>query len=35
MAIYEHLMEHDGEGAAAAMQEHIRGTWQLRRLKRA
>ncbi len=35
VAIYEHLMQHDREGAAAAMQEHIRGTWQLRRLKRA
>jgi DNA-binding FadR family transcriptional regulator len=34
VAIYEHLRAHDGDGAAAAMQEHIRGTWQLRKLKR-
>jgi DNA-binding FadR family transcriptional regulator len=33
-AIYERLRQHDGDGAAAAMQEHIRGTWTLRRLKR-
>jgi DNA-binding FadR family transcriptional regulator len=35
VAIYEHLRQHDGDAAAAAMQEHIRGTWQLRKLKRA
>jgi DNA-binding FadR family transcriptional regulator len=35
VAIYEHLMQHDGDAAAAAMQEHIRGTWELRKLKRA
>jgi DNA-binding FadR family transcriptional regulator len=33
--IYEHLRRHDGDAAAAAMQEHIRGTWELRRIKRA
>ena len=33
-AIYERLLEHDAEGAAAAMQEHIRGTWTLRKPKR-
>jgi DNA-binding FadR family transcriptional regulator len=33
-AIYQHLLRHDGDGAGAAMQEHIRGTWQLRKLKR-
>lgn len=35
VAIYEQLQRHDGDGAAAAMQEHIRGTWTLRKLKRA
>jgi DNA-binding FadR family transcriptional regulator len=35
VAIYEHLSQHDGDGAAAAMQEHIRGTWELRKRKRA
>lgn len=35
VAIYEHLLRHDGDGAAAAMQEHIMGTWLLRKLKRA
>jgi DNA-binding FadR family transcriptional regulator len=34
IAIYEHLRQHDGDAAAAAMQEHIRGTWELRKLKR-
>jgi DNA-binding FadR family transcriptional regulator len=34
-AIYERLLEHDAEGAAAAMQEHIRGTWTLRKPKPA
>lgn len=34
VAIYEQLRRHDGDGAAAAMQEHIRGTWTLRKLKR-
>jgi DNA-binding FadR family transcriptional regulator len=33
--IYERLAQRDGEGAASAMQEHIRGTWELRKLKRA
>jgi DNA-binding FadR family transcriptional regulator len=33
-AIYERLLEHDAEGAAAAMQEHITGTWTLRKPKR-
>jgi GntR family galactonate operon transcriptional repressor len=32
-AIYERLLEHDAEGAAAAMREHIRGTWTLRKPK--
>jgi DNA-binding FadR family transcriptional regulator len=35
VTIYEHLRQRDGEAAAAAMQEHIRGTWQLRKLKRS
>jgi DNA-binding FadR family transcriptional regulator len=35
VAIYEHLLRHDADGATAAMQEHIRGTWTLRKLKRA
>jgi DNA-binding FadR family transcriptional regulator len=35
IAIYEHLLRRDGVGAAAAMQEHIKGTWTLRKLKRA
>jgi DNA-binding FadR family transcriptional regulator len=34
-AIYERLLHHDADGAAAAMQEHIRGTWRLRKPKRA
>jgi DNA-binding FadR family transcriptional regulator len=34
-AIYEQLLRHDPDGAAAAMQEHIRGTWTLRKRKRA
>ena len=33
-AIYERLQQRDAEGAAAAMQEHIRGTWTLRKPKR-
>jgi DNA-binding FadR family transcriptional regulator len=32
-AIYEQLRRHDPEGAAAAMQEHIRRTWTLRKPK--
>jgi DNA-binding FadR family transcriptional regulator len=35
VAIYERLFARDGDGAAAAMQEHIRGTWTLRKVKRA
>jgi DNA-binding FadR family transcriptional regulator len=35
VAIYDRLLERDAEGAAAAMQEHIRGTWTLRKVKRA
>jgi DNA-binding FadR family transcriptional regulator len=34
-AIYERLVERDAEGAAAAMQDHIRGTWTLRKPKRS
>jgi DNA-binding FadR family transcriptional regulator len=34
-AIYERLLQRDAEGAAAAMHEHIRGTWTLRKPKRA
>jgi DNA-binding FadR family transcriptional regulator len=34
-AIYERLQEHDADGAAAAMHEHIRGTWTLRKPKPA
>lgn len=34
IAIYEHLGRHDGDGAAAAMAEHILGTWTLRKQKR-
>ena len=34
-AIYEQLRRRDPEGAAAAMQEHIRGTWTLRKPRRA
>jgi DNA-binding FadR family transcriptional regulator len=33
MAIYEQLRRRDAEGAAAAMQEHIRRTWTLRKPK--
>jgi DNA-binding FadR family transcriptional regulator len=33
-AIYERLQQHDADGAAAAMHEHIRGTWTLRKPKR-
>jgi DNA-binding FadR family transcriptional regulator len=32
--VYEQLSRHDGEAAAAAMEEHIRGTWILRKQKR-
>jgi DNA-binding FadR family transcriptional regulator len=35
VAIYEQLLQRDAEGAAAAMQEHITGTWTLRKVKRA
>src|SRR4051812_42191586 len=35
VAIYEQLLKRDGDAAAAAMQEHIRGTWTLRKAKRA
>ena len=35
VAIYERLLRHDADGAAAAMQEHITGTWELRKHKRA
>jgi DNA-binding FadR family transcriptional regulator len=34
VAIYERLLEHDADGAAAAMQEHIMGTWTDRKRKR-
>jgi DNA-binding FadR family transcriptional regulator len=33
-AIYEQLSRRDAEGAAAAMREHIRTTWRLRKPKR-
>jgi DNA-binding FadR family transcriptional regulator len=33
-AIYEQLSRRDGDGAAAAMREHIRTTWTLRKPKR-
>ena len=33
-AIYECLRRHDAEGAAAAMAEHVRGAWTLRKPKR-
>jgi DNA-binding FadR family transcriptional regulator len=35
VAIYERLLERDADGVAAAMHEHIRGTWTLRKVKRA
>jgi DNA-binding FadR family transcriptional regulator len=35
VAIYERLRARDADGAAAAMEEHVRGTWTLRKLKRA
>ena len=35
VAIYEQLLAHDADGAAAAMQEHIEGTWTHRKRKRA
>ena len=31
VAIYEQLVQRDADGAAAAMQEHIRGTWTQRK----
>ena len=34
-AIYERLLERDADGAASAMQDHIMGTWTLRKPKRA
>ena len=34
VAIYEQLRQGDADGAAVAMQEHIRGTWTLRKRKR-
>ena len=34
VAIYEQLLRRDGDGAASAMQEHIRGAWSLRKRKR-
>jgi DNA-binding FadR family transcriptional regulator len=34
VAIYEHLVRRDGDAASAAMEEHIRGTWALRKQKR-
>ena len=34
VAIYERLAEGDAEGAAAAMAEHIAGSWTLRKEKR-
>lgn len=35
VAIYERLLQRDADGAAAAMQDHIRGTWTQRKRKRA
>jgi len=35
IAIYERLLRRDADGAAAAMREHIKGAWVLRRRKRA
>lgn len=35
VAIYERLLQRDAGGAAAAMREHVRGTWALRKRKRA
>jgi DNA-binding FadR family transcriptional regulator len=35
VAIYERLVHHDADGAAAAMREHITGTWTERKRKRA
>lgn len=34
VAIYDRLLRRDADGAGAAMREHIRGTWALRRRKR-
>ena len=33
-AIYQHLARRDGEGAAAAMEEHITGSWTVRKQRR-
>jgi DNA-binding FadR family transcriptional regulator len=35
VAIYERVVERDAEGAAAAMEEHITGSWTLRKQKRS
>ena len=35
VAIYDHLLRRDSEGVAAEMQDHIKGTWTLRKVKRA
>lgn len=35
VAIYKHLRDHDGDAAATAMEDHIRGTWTQRKQKRA
>lgn len=35
VAIYEHLVARDSDGAAAAMDEHITGSWTLRKQKRS
>lgn len=35
VAIYEHLIARDSDGAAAAMDEHITGSWALRKQKRS
>ncbi len=34
VAVYEQLLRHDADGAAKAMEEHILGTWSLRKQKR-
>src|SRR5947209_8311591 len=34
VVIYEHLLQRDSEGAAAALEDHISGTWALRKQKR-
>jgi DNA-binding GntR family transcriptional regulator len=33
--MYERLAEHDAEGAAAVMEEHITGSWTARKQKRS